>query len=60
MAIVVGGYIVNNFSFEALFITMGTVQVIATLYLARILRQRARKTSVRLLKRSNSHALGRG
>ena len=38
MAIVLGGYIVNNYSFNALFITMGTVQVIATLYQARILR----------------------
>lgn len=38
VAIVVGGYIVNNFSFETLFITMGTVQVIATLYLAPMLR----------------------
>ena len=37
-AIVLGGYIVNNYSFNALFITMGTVQVIATLYQARILR----------------------
>jgi predicted MFS family arabinose efflux permease len=38
VAIVVGGYIVNTFSFEALFITMGTVQVIATLYLLPMLR----------------------
>lgn len=38
VAIVIGGYIVSNFSFEALFITMGTVQVIATLYLAPMLR----------------------
>ena len=38
VAIVMGGYIVNNFSFEALFITMGTVQVIATLYLSPMLR----------------------
>ena len=36
-AILVGGYIVNHYSFDALFIAMGTVQVIATLYLARIL-----------------------
>ena len=38
VAIVLGGYIVNNYSFNALFITMGMVQVIATLYQARILR----------------------
>jgi MFS family permease len=38
VAIVVGGYIVNTFSFDALFITMGIVQVIATLYLAPMLR----------------------
>ena len=38
MAIVLGGYIVNTYSFDALFITMGTVQVIATLYLAPMLR----------------------
>ena len=39
VAIVVGGYIVNTFSFEALFITMGTIQVIATLYLLPMLRR---------------------
>lgn len=39
MAIVLGGYIVNRYSFEALFITMGTVQVIATLYLIPMLRR---------------------
>ena len=38
MAIVLGGYIVSTYSFDALFIAMGTVQVIATLYLLRILR----------------------
>lgn len=38
VAIVVGGFIVDHYSFEALFITMGTVQVVATLYLLRILR----------------------
>lgn len=38
-AILLGGCIVNNYSFDALFITMGTVQVVATLYLARILLQ---------------------
>ena len=38
IAILLGGYIVNQCSFSALFVTMGTVQVIATLYQARILR----------------------
>ncbi|MEP7173751.1 MAG: MFS transporter [Aestuariivirga sp.] len=38
-AIIAGGYIVQNYSFEALFITMGTVQVIAALYQAQILRR---------------------
>jgi hypothetical protein len=38
IAILLGGYIVNLCSFSALFVTMGTVQVIATLYQARILR----------------------
>ena len=38
VAIIVGGYVVNNFSFDALFIAMGTVQVIATLHLAQMLR----------------------
>lgn len=38
IAIIMGGYIVNHYSFNALFITMGTIQVIATLYQARILR----------------------
>ena len=37
-AILLGGNIVNHYSFNALFLTMGTVQVIATLYQARILR----------------------
>jgi MFS family permease len=39
VAIVLGGYIVNRYSFEALFITMGTIQVIATLYLLPMLRR---------------------
>lgn len=38
-AILLGGYIVNHYSFSALFLTMGTVQVIATLHQARILRK---------------------
>ena len=37
IAILLGGYIVNHYSFSALFLVMGTVQVIATLYVARIL-----------------------
>jgi MFS family permease len=37
VAIILGGYIVDHYSFNALFIGMGAVQVIATLYLARIL-----------------------
>jgi len=39
IAIVIGGFVVNYFSFKALFIIMGTVQVIAALYQARILRK---------------------
>ena len=39
IAILLGGYIVNHYSFHALFLTMGTVQVIATFYQARILRE---------------------
>lgn len=38
IAIVIGGVIVNYGSFSALFITMGTIQIIATLYQAKILR----------------------
>lgn len=37
VAILMGGFIVNNYSFDALFIIMGSVQIVATLYLARIL-----------------------
>jgi predicted MFS family arabinose efflux permease len=40
IAIVIGGYIVTHFSFNALFITMGSIQVIATIYQARILRMK--------------------
>ena len=39
VAILLGGYIVNRYSFDALFIAMGTVQVIATLYLLPMLRR---------------------
>lgn len=38
VAIIAGGMIVNYFSFDALFITMGSVQVIATIIQARILK----------------------
>lgn len=37
IAILVGGYIVDHYSFTALFLTMGTIQVIATIYQARIM-----------------------
>lgn len=36
-AILIGGYIVTAFSFELLFILMGFIQVLATIYQARIL-----------------------
>lgn len=39
-AIFIGGYIVSLFSFNALFITMGTIQVVATIYQAQILRKK--------------------
>lgn len=39
VALVIGGLIVTYFSFEVLFITMGIIQVIATLYQAQILRK---------------------
>lgn len=39
IALVVGGLIVNYFSFAALFITMGIVQVIAAVYQVQILRR---------------------
>lgn len=38
LAIIFGGLIVSNYSFQALFITMGIIQVIATIYQARILK----------------------
>jgi MFS family permease len=38
IAILLGGFIVQRFSFEALFITMAIVQVAATIYLAKLLR----------------------
>ena len=36
--LMIGGYVVTTFSFDALFLTMGCVQLVATLYQARILR----------------------
>jgi MFS family permease len=35
-AVILGGLIVNYFSFTALFLTMGIIQIVATLYQARI------------------------
>lgn len=40
VAIVIGGYIVSLVSFTALFLTMGIIQVIATIYQAQILRKK--------------------
>ncbi len=37
IALIIGGLIVTHFSFTTLFLTMGTVQVIATLYQAQVL-----------------------
>lgn len=37
VALLIGGFIVTNFSFTALFIVMGSIQVAATLYQAQIL-----------------------
>ena len=37
IAMIVGGYIVSYISFNALFLTMGTIQIIATVYQAQIL-----------------------
>ncbi|MDV2996225.1 MAG: hypothetical protein N4J56_005879 [Chroococcidiopsis sp. SAG 2025] len=42
LAVVLGGVIVNWLSFNTLFITMGTVQVIATLYSIQLLKQQGR------------------
>jgi 4-hydroxybenzoate polyprenyltransferase len=43
IAILAGGFIVTQFSFEALFILMGCIQVLATLYQSQILTKRLRK-----------------
>ena len=40
LAIVIGGYIVTRYSFEALFVMMGVIQVVAAIYQARILKLR--------------------
>jgi len=45
LAIIAGGYIISYFSFTALFIIMGSVQVIATIYQARILNKNYTKSS---------------
>jgi len=37
-AIILGGLIVNYFSFKVLFITMGIIQLISTIIIIRILR----------------------
>ncbi|OGH64588.1 MAG: MFS transporter [Candidatus Magasanikbacteria bacterium RIFCSPHIGHO2_01_FULL_41_23] len=39
IAIIIGGYIVKTFSFDILFIIMGSIQVCATMYQARILKK---------------------
>ena len=40
LAIIIGGLIVNYISFEALFIVMGIIQIVATLYQSQILRKK--------------------
>ena len=40
LAIITGGFIVSYLSFSTLFITMGTIQIIATLYQSKILSKR--------------------
>ena len=42
IAIIIGGYILNYTSFTTLFITMGIIQVIATIYQAKILKDKKR------------------
>jgi MFS family permease len=39
LAIILGGLLVNYFSFQVLFVTMGTIQIIATIYQAQILKK---------------------
>lgn len=38
IAIIIGGFIINYFSFKVLFIIMGSIQTIATIYQARIIK----------------------
>jgi sugar phosphate permease len=38
VAILIGGFIVQQFSFEALFLSMGLIQVLATVYMAKVLK----------------------
>ena len=45
VAILLGGFIVEQYSFQTLFITMGTIQIIATLYMAQILMGKKSKSS---------------
>lgn len=40
VAIVIGGYLVSLISFTVLFLTMGIIQVVATIYQAQILREK--------------------
>lgn len=40
IAIIIGGLIVNYLSFSVLFVTMGVIQVIATIYQAKILKKK--------------------
>ncbi len=46
VAILLGGLIVTHVSFTALFITMGTLQAVATLYQAQILRPNYERVSL--------------
>ena len=45
LAIIIGGLIVNYFSFNFLFLTMGIIQVIATIYQTQILRKKSLSSS---------------
>ena len=38
VALLIGGFIVTNYSFELLFITMGIVQIVAAIYQTKIIR----------------------
>jgi len=39
VAIIVGGYIINFLSFDILFLTMGVIQLLATIYISRLLKK---------------------